>query len=106
VFMAGYGFRDTSDWDAVRMNIHVPVFNTDMPGLSAAQCAALGVGVVLYYGLSHFVAQQAVRQAFRTLAETGSAVSLDLPPQNVMDFDEFLGIGQAREDAKRYGLLD
>jgi 2-methylisocitrate lyase-like PEP mutase family enzyme len=77
-----------------------------MPGRSAAECAALGMDVVLYYGLSHFVAQQAVRQAFRTLAETGSAVSLNLPPQTVGDFDAFLGIGQAREDAKRFGLLD
>ena len=106
VFLAGYGFRDTSDWDAVRRNIHVPVFNTDMPGRSAVECAALGVGVVLYYGLSHFVAQQAVRSAFQTLAETGSAVSLNLPPQNVLDFDAFLGIGQAREDAQRFGLID
>lgn len=106
VFLAGYGFSDLSDWDVVRQTITVPVFNTDTPGLSAAQSAALGIDVVLYYGLTHFVAQQAVRKALQALAETGSTVSLDLPLRSVGDFDIFLGIGQAREDAKRYGLLD
>jgi 2-methylisocitrate lyase-like PEP mutase family enzyme len=106
VFLSGYGYGDESPWAALRREIHVPVFNTDMPGRSAESCAALGVSVVLYYGLTHFAAQRAMLETLKVLAETGSTVSLEGSFATVSEFDTFLGIDKAREDAERFGLMD
>lgn len=106
VFLAGYGYSDMSAWDSVREAITVKVFNTDMPGWSKPDCTARGIDVVLYYGLSHFAAERAIRDAFTSLAQTGSAASLTASLPTVAEFDSFLGINKARDDAEKYGLID
>jgi 2-methylisocitrate lyase-like PEP mutase family enzyme len=106
VFIVAYGYTDEPAWRMVHQEIKVPVFNTDIPGKSAQDAAKLGIDVVLYYGLSHFAAQQGILRALRVLAETGSSVELEGSLPSLADFDSFLGIDRAREKARQYGLLD
>jgi 2-methylisocitrate lyase-like PEP mutase family enzyme len=106
VFLARYGWHDDASWTAVREAISVPVFNTDLPDRSAAESAALGVDVILYYALSHLAAVKAIRAAFSELADTGTSVRLQTELPTPDDFDRFLGIEAARTQARRYGLLD
>jgi methylisocitrate lyase len=105
VFMAGYGYGDDAAWDAARAALHVPIVNVDMPGQSAAQAAELGVGVVLYYALTHAAALKGIREALGELARSGTATGLEGTLPGGQEFDAFLGIERARADAQRYGLL-
>ena len=105
VFLAGYGFSDSEAWSRLREVITVPVFNTDMPGQSTADAAALGVDVVLFYALSHTAALEGIRTVLRPLADSGS-VSEERAWPSVRDFDNFLGIAEARANALKYGLFE
>ncbi len=106
VFLAGYGISDEEAWRKLREAIDVPVVNTDFPGQSAQDAATAGVDVVLYYGLSHIAARESIRRVFRTIAETGAAPVEESSWSSVAEFDEFLGIADARAKAQQYGLLD
>ncbi|WP_432845758.1 hypothetical protein ACQPXB_33930 [Amycolatopsis sp. CA-161197] len=47
-----------------------------------------------------------MRTAFETLAREGSTTSIEPKLGTLPEFDRFLGIERAREDARAYGLLD
>ncbi|MGI4811976.1 MAG: isocitrate lyase/PEP mutase family protein [Janthinobacterium lividum] len=104
VFIAGR--LDEAGWAIVRREITVPVFGIDHPGKSAQDSGKQGVHVLMYYGLTHFAALQGIRAALQELATKGSTVALEASLPSMADFDAFLGIGKAREDAGRFGLLD
>ncbi|MEV7284717.1 isocitrate lyase/PEP mutase family protein [Streptomyces sp. NPDC093252] len=104
VFIAGR--LDEEHWRLLRAEAKVPVYTVDFPGRSAAEVGAWGADVVLYRALGPFAAARAMRRAFRTLAREGSTVPIEPDLGTMPDFDEFLGIERAREEARRYGLLD
>lgn len=102
------GIPDLAAQTRLKAESVVPIFGVDFPGQSAADLTQLGIDVVLYYGLSHQAAKAAILRAFTILAAEGSAVSLEqelggIP--GIIGFDEFLGVGEAREKAQQYGLL-
>lgn len=104
LFIAGR--LDERHWRLLRSEARVPVYTVDFPGRTAAEVGAWGADVVLYRALGPFAAAQAMRRAFRTLAREGSTTTIEAELGTMPDFDEFLGIAQAREEARRYGLLD
>jgi 2-methylisocitrate lyase-like PEP mutase family enzyme len=102
------GIPNAAAQSRLRTEANVPIFGVDFPGFTAQQLAET-VDVVLYYGVTHLVVQQALRRAFGILAEQGSTVSLEnelggIP--GLIGFDDFLGVPDAREKAAQYGLLD
>jgi methylisocitrate lyase len=102
------GAPDLAAQTRLKAESTVPIFGVDFPGQSAADLTQLGIDVVLYYGLSHQAAKAALLRVFTVLAGEGSAVSLEeelggIP--GLIGFDDFLGIGAAREKAQHYGLL-
>jgi len=103
------GILDEAANARLRANVRVPIVSVDWPGMSAADMAAQGASVILYYALAHMAAASGLRRAYSILAETGSAQALEAEWggfAGIQAFDEFLGIEGARAAAKRYGLLD
>lgn len=103
------GFLDNAASARLRANVHVPMVSVDWPGMSAADMAAQGASIILYYALGHMAAQSGLRHAYSILAETGSAQALEAEWggfAGIQAFDEFLGIERARAAAKRYHLLE
>jgi 2-methylisocitrate lyase-like PEP mutase family enzyme len=86
----------------------VPIFGVDFPTQGADELGALA-DVILYYGITHLVVRNALSRAFSVLAKERSTVSLEeelggIP--GIIGFDDFLGVPQAREKARQFGLLD
>ncbi|MEU6577850.1 isocitrate lyase/PEP mutase family protein [Streptomyces sp. NPDC046805] len=104
LFVAGE--LDSDNHARLKAEARVPVFSGDLPGHSAADHAAQGAAVVMYYALSHLAAAQGMRHALEVLAREESTTSLEEQLPQWQDFDVFLGIEPAREAAKTYGLLD
>jgi 2-methylisocitrate lyase-like PEP mutase family enzyme len=100
------GMLDEENQKRLMAGAHVPIFVPDFPQHSAADHAAQGADVVLYYGLTHLAAAHGMRAALETLAREGSTTGIEDQFDGVGAFDGFLGIQQAREEAARYGLLD
>ncbi|WP_413810658.1 isocitrate lyase/PEP mutase family protein [Streptomyces sp. OE57] len=104
VFIAGR--LDEERWALLKSESKVPVFTVDFPGRTAAEIGSWGVDVVLYRALGPLAAVHAMRMAFQTLLREGSTISIESDIGTLPEFDTFLGIEQAREDARSYGLLD
>ncbi|WP_261566558.1 isocitrate lyase/PEP mutase family protein [Frankia gtarii] len=104
VFVAGY--LDAENQSRLRAEARVPIFTVDLPTRSAADHGAEGADVVLYYALAHQAAINGIRAALEVLAREGSTTSIEKELGSVVDLDAFLGIGPAREKARKYGLLD
>jgi 2-methylisocitrate lyase-like PEP mutase family enzyme len=104
VFIAGR--LDEERWALLKAESKVPVFTVDFPGRTAAEIGSWGVDVVLYRALGPLAAAHAMRTAFQTLIREGSTISIESELGTLPDFDKFLGIEQARTDARSYGLLD
>jgi 2-methylisocitrate lyase-like PEP mutase family enzyme len=100
LFVAGY--LDADRQTRLKAAARVPIFTVNWPQLSAADHDA---DVVLYFALSHAAAVTGMRHALETLAREGSSVGVEGQIDSVPDFDIFLGIEQARQDARAYGLL-
>jgi methylisocitrate lyase len=105
VFPARYGWHDDDAWPALRAAVGVPIVDTDLPGRTAAQAGELGVDVLLYYALTHNAALHGIRAALGELATTGTMAQARAQIPTAAQFDAFLGIEQAREDAHRYRVL-
>jgi methylisocitrate lyase len=103
VFIAGR--LDEKRWSLLKAEATVPVFTVDFPGYSAAQVGSWGADVILYRALGPFAAANAMRAAFQTLAREGSTTGIEAQLGTMPEFDAFLGIERAREDARAYGLL-
>ncbi|WP_330292064.1 isocitrate lyase/PEP mutase family protein [Streptomyces sp. NBC_00576] len=104
VFIAG--ILDEERWALLKAEARVPVFTVDFPGRSAAEVGSWGADVVLYRALGPLAAAHALRTAFQTLIREGSTTSIESELDTMPDFDKFLGVEQARDDARAYGLLD
>ncbi|MFJ8754948.1 oxaloacetate decarboxylase [Streptomyces sp. NPDC102441] len=104
VFVAGV--LDAESHARLRADARVPIFAVDFPQHSAADHAAQGADVVLYYALSHLAAIDGMRAALEVLAGEASTTSIEKSMSFVPAFDAFLGIEQARGEARKYGLLD
>jgi 2-methylisocitrate lyase-like PEP mutase family enzyme len=99
------GRLDEEHWALLKAEAKVPVFTVDFPGHTAAEVGSWGADVVLYRALGLFAAARAMHKAFETLAREGSTTSLEAELGAMPGFDEFLGIEQARQAARAYGLL-
>jgi 2-methylisocitrate lyase-like PEP mutase family enzyme len=99
------GLLDPENQARLRAEARVPVFTVDFPQHSAADHAAQGADVVLYFALAHSAAVHSMRAALEILAREGSTVSIEEQFDGVADFDRFLGIDRARDEAKSFGLL-
>lgn len=99
------GFLDSDSWARLKQNATVPIYVPDFPTMSAADQAAQGADVVLYYGLAHVAAKAGMLEAFEVLRKHGSTVSIE-SKLSIAGFDEFLGIEDARVQAKKFGLID
>lgn len=102
------GVPDAAVHLRLRAESRVPIFGVDFPGQSAAELGKLA-DVILYYGFTHLVVRNALSRAFSILSTEGSTVSLEdelggVP--GIIEFDDFLGVPQAREKAGQFGLLD
>ncbi len=97
------GVLDSDHQAHLKAAARVPLFTVNFPGLSAADHDA---DVVLYFALSHAAAITGMRTALEALAGEGSSVSADDALESVADFDVFLGIEQARAEARAYGLVE
>lgn len=104
VFIAGR--LDEERWALLKAEAKVPVFTVDFPGRTAAEIGSWGADVVLYRALGPLAAANAMRTAFQTLIREGSTIGIESELGTLPEFDEFLGIAQARHDARAYGLLD
>lgn len=81
----------------------VPVFVVNDSKYSAAEHAARGAALVMYFSLSHLAAEQSIRTVFETLARTGSTEGIELN-QDFGRFDQFLGIDDYRTLSDKFGL--
>jgi 2-methylisocitrate lyase-like PEP mutase family enzyme len=99
------GFLDNDSWARLKQSARVPIYVPDFPTMTAADQAAQGADVVLYYGLAHISAKAGMLEALETLKKNSSTVSLE-SKLSTGGFDEFLGIESARVLAKKYGLID
>jgi 2-methylisocitrate lyase-like PEP mutase family enzyme len=98
------GFLDNESWARLKESAYVPIYVPDFPSMSAADQAATGADVVLYYGLAHISAKAGMLEAFETLKKHASTVSIE-NKLSTGGFDEFLGIEAARAQAKKFGLI-
>ncbi|MDF2444412.1 MAG: hypothetical protein JWR01_2615 [Subtercola sp.] len=98
------GFLDNDSWSRLRQSARVPIYVPDFPTMSAADQAAQGADVVLYYGLAHISAKAGMLAAFETLKKNSSTVDIE-NTLSTGGFDEFLGIEQARVQARKFGLI-
>ena len=99
------GFLDSDSWARLKDAARVPIYVPDFPSMSAADQAAQGADVVLYYGLAHISAKAGMLDALETLKKNSSTVSIE-DTLSTGGFDEFLGIEEARVQAKKFGLID
>lgn len=99
------GFLDAESWVRLRTDARVPIYSPDFPQHSAADHADQGADVVLYYGLTHIAAKAGMLEALETLKRNSSTVSIE-SRLSVSGFDEFLGIEDARAQARKFGLID
>ncbi|WP_223693522.1 isocitrate lyase/PEP mutase family protein [Leifsonia poae] len=99
------GFLDADSWTRLKAESRVPIYSPDFPQHSAADHAAQGADVVLYYGLAHIAAKAGMLEAYEVLKKNASTVSIE-NKLSVAGFDEFLGIEDARVQARKYGLID
>ena len=99
------GFLDGDSWARLKQGARVPIYVPDFPSMSAADQAGQGADVVLYYGLAHISAKAGMLEAFQTLKQHASTVSIE-GRLGTGGFDEFLGIEAARAQAKKFGLID
>ncbi len=90
---------------AAVVDYFVPIYSPDFPQHSAADHAAQGADVVLYYGLAHIAAKAGMLEAYEVLKKNASTVSIE-NKLSVSGFDEFLGIEDARVQARKYGLIN
>ena len=98
------GFLDADSWTRLKADARVPIYSPDFPRHSAADHAAQGADVVLDYGLAHIAAKAGMLEAYEVLKKNASTVSIE-GKLSVGGFDEFLGIEDARVQARKYGLL-
>jgi 2-methylisocitrate lyase-like PEP mutase family enzyme len=105
IFMPAYGYKNDAAWDVVRREIHVPVVNIDMSQQSAAHAAELGIDILLYYALTHNAALGAIRRVLGELQSAKSSVELEGTIPGGLEFDQLLGIDEARERAMSYNLF-
>ncbi|GAA4667790.1 hypothetical protein GCM10025780_07680 [Frondihabitans cladoniiphilus] len=99
------GFLDADSWARLTSDARVPIYVPDFPRQSAADQAAQGADVVLYYGLAHIAAKAGMQQALEVLKAESSTQSIE-SRLSTAGFDEFLGIEKARVQARRFGLID
>ena len=98
------GFLDPDSWTRLKADARVPIYSPDFPRQSAADQAAQGTDVVLYFGLAHIAAKAGMQQALEVLQQQSSTVSIE-DRLSVGGFDEFLGIEEARVLSRKYGLI-
>jgi 2-methylisocitrate lyase-like PEP mutase family enzyme len=103
VMVPGLPLRDVTE---LKRQVRVPFVNINTPGQSPPDAAEAGTDVLLYFGLTHFVAQDAIRAALEVLKAEGSTAKLDGALPYIEGFDSFLGIDTQRAEAVRYGLID
>jgi 2-methylisocitrate lyase-like PEP mutase family enzyme len=100
------GILDADHQARLRSEARVPIFTVDFPGQSAADHARDGADVILYYALTQTAAVNGMRAALEVLVRDGSTTSIEEQLGVGPTLDEFLGIREARQNARRYGLLD
>ncbi len=98
------GFLDADAWARLKSEARVPIYVPDFPQMSAADQAAQGADVVLYYGLAHISAKAGMLEAYEVLKKNASTVSIE-SKLSTGGFDEFLGIEDARAQARKYRLI-
>lgn len=103
VFVAGV--LDDAALARLRAEVNVPIYSVDWPDHSVADHAREGADVVLYYGLTHVAAKAGMKRALELLKNEGSTTSI-AEELNIWGFDTFLGIEEARIEARKYGLID
>ncbi|WP_330257198.1 isocitrate lyase/phosphoenolpyruvate mutase family protein [Nocardia sp. NBC_00565] len=96
---------DGDGWSFLRTEVHVPVFALDEPGQPAQALGDKGADAVIYYAATHFAAEHAIRNVLSGLAQTGSTTNWADTLPSMAEFDAFLDIEKARDDARRWGLL-
>ncbi|WP_165396486.1 isocitrate lyase/PEP mutase family protein [Streptomyces sp. F001] len=106
LFVASPQPLDDASYRRLRSEARVPVFAIDLPGQSAADHARQGADAVIYFALAHVAAKAGMEAAYKVLAKEASAVSLEANFGSLWDFDDFLGIAQAREAAMRHALIE
>jgi 2-methylisocitrate lyase-like PEP mutase family enzyme len=97
---------DGATYERLRLEARVPIVAIDLPGQSAADHARQGANVVIYFALAHVAAKAGMQAAYLELAKQGSTVSIEGELGSIWDYDDFLGIAEARANAKQYGLID
>jgi 2-methylisocitrate lyase-like PEP mutase family enzyme len=97
---------DEASYQRLRAEASVPLVAVDLPGQSAADHARQGANVVIYYALGHLAAKAGMEVAYRTLAERSSAETVHDVLVGILEFDQFLGIADARVQAERFGLVE
>ncbi|WP_371572502.1 oxaloacetate decarboxylase [Streptomyces sp. NBC_01314] len=106
IFIATPEPLDEASYAHLRKEATVPVFAIDIQGQSAADHARQGTDVVVYYALAHIAAKAGMEAAIKILAKEKSTVSLKDRFGSLWDYDDFLGIADSREAARRYGLIE
>ncbi|MGY1496821.1 isocitrate lyase/PEP mutase family protein [Streptomyces sp. QTS52] len=106
IFIATPEPLDETSYALLRKEATVPVFAIDIQGQSAVDHARQGTDVVFYYALAHIAAKAGMEAAFKVLAKEESTVSLEDRFGSLWDYDDFLGIADSREAARRYGLIE
>lgn len=102
VMAPGLSLRDITE---LKRHVSVPFVNINTPGESPAEAAEAGTDILLYFGLTHFAAQAAMRSVLQVLKDEGSTEAVDDQTPYMEEFDSFLGIGEERTAAAKFGLI-
>jgi len=102
VFATGCG---PAELTRIKAELKLPLISLNLPGRNAAELAAAGADVVIYFGSAYFAAQAAVAAVYRQLAAAGDLSDLEGGMLDTWSFDAFLGIDEIRRQALRLGLI-
>lgn len=90
----------------LKNHLSVPFVNVNSPGRGPREESAAGTDLLLYFGITHFAALEAMRSALTTLKTSEDLHDLERTLPYMEEFDEFLGIEGYRAGAIRHGLIN